>query len=201
MVHVWAIQHTACIHFYGHTHTWKAQFFEHLSHPFWLSSRESCCLSRLIFKLPSGSELILFGRWKWKEIISISPCAFLPKDVLNLACFYFLCSDRCGSFLLFPASSYFWHPWSDGGVKQLSIFCPQSVGKNYLILEVCPLPSFIPSLHKHKKRRGEIFVNNTRQDWKIAVWISPRPVRLKWYYMSCRQKYSWPKEFLHRHAS
>lgn len=85
--------------------------------------------------------------------------------------------------------------WWRGQRTQLSFFCSQSVGKNCLILELCPLPSFIPSLHKHKKRRGEISGNNTRQDCKIVVWISPCPVMLKWYCMSCRVKYSCQKIF------
>lgn len=127
-------------------------------------ARKVVVLEDLFSSFLLGVSLISFGRWKWKEIISISLCAFFPK----------WCSEP--GLLLFPL---FWQRWLiftlpsfilfltpmigwRGQRTQLSIFCPQSVGKNYLILEVCLLLSFIPSLPKHKKRRREISGNNTR---------------------------------------
>lgn len=151
MVHVWAIQHTACTHFYGHTHTWKAQFFEYLSHPFWLSSQESCCLRRLIFKLPSGSEFDFIWQMKMKRNNIHFPLCLSPKWCSEPGLLLFpLFWQRWAIFTL-PSFILFLTPmiWWRGQTTQLSIFCPQAVGKNYLILEVCPLPSCIPSLHRH----------------------------------------------------
>lgn len=158
-------------------------------------ARDTVVLEDLFSNCLPGVNFISFGRWK--EINIHFPLCLFPK----------WCSEP--ELLLFPL---FWHRWLILTFArfilfltpmiwwrcqrtQLSLFFSQSVGKNCLILELCPLPSFIPSLHKHKKRRGEISANNTRQDSKIVVWISPCPVRLKWYCMSYRVKYSYQKSF------
>lgn len=96
------------------------------------------------------------------NLISSYPCVFLPDGVLNLCCIYFPPSEKGSSFLLIPASSYFWHPWYVGGFKELSsvFFYSQPVGKIFLILEVVPLPSFTPSLHKHNREKYLVTTQN-----------------------------------------
>lgn len=83
-------------------------------------ARKVVVLENLFSSCLLGVNLISFGRCKWKEINIHFPLCLSPKWCSALGCIYFLYSDRGGSFLLFPASSYFWHPWYVGRFKGLS---------------------------------------------------------------------------------